>query len=85
MFSLHTHGGKAYATKQKVREFKKLLLKSKKAHKATSTGARFDPKKLICKMMAIMNNIQSLKYSYPPKTIEENAIRSENFIAIYDF
>ena len=40
-------GGKAFATEQKIREFKKLLLNSKKAHKATSTSTRFDPKKLI--------------------------------------
>ena len=29
-------GGKAYAAKQKIREFKKLLFKSKKLHKANS-------------------------------------------------
>ena len=40
-------GGKTFAAEQKIREFKKLLLKSEKAHKATSTSTRFDPKKLI--------------------------------------
>ena len=32
-----------------------------------------------------MNNIQSLKYGYPPEAIEENAIRSDKFRDIYDF
>ena len=64
MFSSRVHGGKAYAAEQKIREFKKLLLKGKKAYKATSTSARFDPQKLIRKATANMNNIQSQKYGY---------------------
>ena len=75
MFSFR--GGKAYATEQKIREFKKLLFKSKEADKATSTSTRFDPKKLIHKAMANMNNIQSQKYGYPPKVIKENTVKSE--------
>ena len=85
MFSSHVRGGKAYATEQKIREFIKLLFKSKKAHKAISTNARFDPKRLIHEATANMNNIQSQKYGYPPKAIEENAIRSEKFRDIYNF
>ena len=85
MFSSHVRGGKAYAAVQKIREFKKLLFKSKKAHKAISTNARFNPKKLIHEATANMNNIQSQKYGYPPKAIEENAVRSEKFIDIYNF
>ena len=71
--------------RQKTREFKKLLFKSKRAHKATSTSSIFDPKNLIHKATANMNNAQSQKYGYPPETIEENAIRSEKFRDIYDF
>ena len=60
MFSSHVCGGKAYAAEQKIREFKKLLLKSKKVHKATSTSTTFSLKKLmIHKVTANMNNIQS--------------------------
>ena len=70
---------------QKTREFKKLLFKGKKAHKATSTSSRFDPKNLIRKVTANMNNIQSQKYGYSPKAIQENVIRSEKFRDIYDF
>ena len=85
MFSSRVRGGKAYAAEQKTREFKKLLFKNKKAHKETSTSARFDLKKLIRKATANMNNIQSQKYGYPPKGIEENAIRSEKCREIYNF
>ena len=37
MFSTKLRGGKALATEQKIREFKKLLFKSKRLHKATKT------------------------------------------------
>ena len=37
MFSENTRSGKAFAAEQKIREFKKLLFKSKKLHKATSS------------------------------------------------
>ena len=78
-------GVKDYAAEQKITGFKKLLFKSKKAHKATSTNARFSSKKLIHKATANMNNIQSRKYGYPPKVIAENAVRSEKFRDIYNF
>ena len=61
------------------------MFKGKKAHKATSTSSRFDPKNLIRKVTANMNNIQSQKYGYSPKAIQENVIRSEKFRDIYDF
>ena len=57
MFSSLVRRGKAYFVEQKIKEFKKLLFKSKKAHKVTSTRTRFDPKKLIRKATANMNNI----------------------------
>ena len=41
MFSTRVRGGKVYAAKQKIREFKKLIFQSKRLHKATSTK-RFD-------------------------------------------
>ena len=61
MLSFHVRGGKAYAAEQKIRDFKKLLFKSKNA---TSTSSRFDPKKLIRIATAEMNNIQSQKYGF---------------------
>ena len=61
MFSSRVHDGKAFAAEQKIREFKKLLFKSKKAHKATSASSRFNPKKFIPTATANINNIQSQK------------------------
>ena len=46
MFSTKTRGGKAFASKQKIREFKKILFRSKRLHKLTKTS-RLDGKKLI--------------------------------------
>ena len=57
MFSSRVRGGKAYATEQKIREFKEILFNIKKTPKATSISSRLDPKKLIYKVTANMNNI----------------------------
>ena len=77
-------GGKGYATEQKIREFKKFLFNSKKAHKAT-TSSRFIRKKMIRKTTANTSNIQSKKYGYPPETIAEKAVRSEKLGVAYYF
>ena len=37
MFSTKLRGGKAFAAEQKIREFERLLFKSKRLHKATKT------------------------------------------------
>ena len=37
MFSTKIRGGNAFAAEQKIREFKKLLLKRKRLHKSTSS------------------------------------------------
>ena len=71
MFSSRMRGGKAYAAEQKIREFKKLLFKSKKAHQETFTGIKFSQKKLIRKVTADLNNIQSQKYGYPPEGLKK--------------
>ena len=44
MFSTKIRGGKAFAAKQKIREFKKILFRSKRLHKSTKTR-RLDAKK----------------------------------------
>ena len=84
LVSLCVLGGKVYAAEQKIREFKKFLFKSKKAHKAT-TSSRFIPKKMIRKTTANTNNIQSKNYGYPPDTIAEKAVRSEKLGDAYYF
>ena len=58
MFSGRVRGGKAYAAEQKIREFKKLLFRSKRLLKATS-NKRFDSRKLIRKVVENMNSDNS--------------------------
>ena len=58
MFSTKIRGEKAFAAEQKTREFKKLLLKSKRSHKSTSSR-RLEPKKLIQRAVNNMNKIAS--------------------------
>ena len=84
MFSTKVRGGKAFAAEQKIREFKKILLKSKRLHKATKTK-RFEPRKIIQKAANNMNLTTSQKYGLPPETIEKKSLGSENFREIYDF
>ena len=50
-------GEKLMLQNRKLESLKKLLFKSKKAHKATSTSTRFELKMLIGKATANMNNI----------------------------
>ena len=77
MFRSDVRGGKAYAAEQKIREFKKLLFRSKRLHKATSIK-RFGPKKIIRKATENMNSIRSQKYGCAPDVVKENAAESEN-------
>ena len=83
MFSTKVRGGKAFAAEQKIREFKKILLKSKRLHKVTKTK-RFEPRKIIQKAANNMNLTTSQKYSLPPDKIEKKSLESENF-QVYDF
>ena len=78
MFSTKLRDRKAFATKQKIREFKKLVFKSKQLHKATKTG-RLDLRKLIRNAVQNMNNVNSQKYGVPPKTVEKKSLEDEKF------
>ena len=68
MFSTKLRRRKAFAAKQKIREYKKLLFKSKRLHKATKTG-RLDPRKLVRNAVQNMNNVNSQKYGVLPETV----------------
>ena len=84
IFSTKLHCRKAFAAEQKIREFKKLLFKSKRLHKATKTG-RLDPRKLIRNAVQNMNNVNSQKYGVPSKTVEKKSLEDKKFREIYDF
>ena len=84
MFSTKVRVGKAFTAAQKIREFKKLLFKSKKLHKATKTE-RVDPRKLIRNVVQNMNKTNSQKCGLPPKEIEEKSFADKKFGEIYNF
>ena len=84
MFSTKLRGGKAFATKKKLRKFKKLLLKSKRLHKVMKTG-RLDPRKLIRNAVQNMNNVNSQKYGVPLEMVEEKSLEDEKFREVYNF
>ena len=76
MFSTKIRGGKAFAAEQKIREFKKILFRSKRFHKSTKTN-RLDAKKLIRNAIQNMNNTNSQKYELVPNTIEKNPSKTK--------
>ena len=86
VLTFHTkiRGGEAYAAEQKIREFKKLLQKSKRIHKSTSTK-RIEPKKLIQCATNNLNSIASQKYGISPIFVEESMQQDEKFCKILDF
>ena len=84
MFSTKIRGGKAFIAEQKIRQLKKILLKSKRLHKATSTK-RFDPRKTIARSVNNLNKTVSEKYGISPEEVEKKSIESEIFKEVYDF
>ena len=70
--------GKAFAPEQKIREFKKILQKSKRMNKSTSTK-RIEPKKLIQHATNNLNSIATQKYAVSPNFVEENMQQDEKF------
>ena len=74
MFHTKVRGGKAFATEQKIREFKKLLLQSKRYIKRG--GKRIKPNELIKKAVENMNETNSTKYGVSPESVETKTIDS---------
>ena len=71
MLHTETRGGKVFAAEQKIREFPKILQKSKTMHKSTSTK-RIEMKKLIQRATSNLNCIVSQKYGVLPNFVEQN-------------
>ena len=72
---LHTkvQGGKAFAAEQKIREFKKILLRSKRFEKSRKN--KIKPNDLIKKAVQNMNETISTKYQLAPeKTIAKRSL-----------
>ena len=86
MFHTKIRGGKAFAAEQKIREFKKILLRSKRLGK--ERGKRLKPNDLIKKAAQNMNETISTKYQLAPETIEKRSLNPNDgkyFQEIYDF
>ena len=87
MFHSKVRGGKAFAAEQKIRELKKILLKSKRFVK--SRGERIKPNQLIKKAVENMNETASTKYGVSPESVENKTTDfskdSEFNREMYDF
>ena len=83
MFSSKIRGGKAFAVEQKIRDLKRLLLKSKNNDKRNKV--RIKPLKLIQKATNNLNKTLTQKYGVEPGQVESKSLKYENYREIYDF
>ena len=85
MLTTSLRGGKAFAAEQKIRGFKKILLRSKRIKKYNKKHIK--PNYLIKKATFSLNNVKSVKYGFAPEQIEEKSLNKETgkeFTEIYD-
>ena len=86
MFLTNMRGGKAFAAEQKIGQFKKILLRSKRFEKNSNKKIR--PNDLIKKAAQNMNQTIWTKYQLAPETIEKRSLDPNDgkyFQEIYDF
>ena len=88
MFNTKVCRGKAFAAEQKIREFKTILLRSRRFEKKRKKKNRLKPTELIKKAAQNMNETISTKYQLAPETIEKKSLNPNDgkyFQEIYDF
>ena len=83
MFSTRIRGGKAFAAEQKIRELKKIILKTKNTYKLSKK--KINSKKIIQKAVENLNKTNSEKYGLPPEVIEKKTLADNVFKEVYDF
>ena len=83
MFSTRVRGGKAFAAEQKIREFKKLLLKIKAIYKKNKM--KFKPNEIIKKAITNINKTKTTKYQIEPEGVERKSLEDDNFRQKLDF
>ena len=86
MFHIQLRGGKAFPAEQKIREFKKILLRSKRFEKMKKTRIR--PNQLIKNAAENMNEQVTNKYGLAPENTEKRRLNPKDakyFKEIYDF
>ena len=84
-FHTKNRGGKAFAAEQKIREFKKILLRSKRFEKIKKN--RIKPNQLIKNAAENMNKTVSAKYGIAPENIEKSLDPKDGkyFQEVYNF
>ena len=90
MYHTKIRSGKAFAAEQKIREFKKILLRSKRFEKMKKKKKKkgIKPNQLIKNAAKNMNETVSLKYGLMPEFIEQKSLDPNNrkyFQEVYDF
>ena len=86
MFHTRLRGRKLFAAEQKIREFKKLLLRGTRLEK--QQGKIFKSNDLIKQVAQYMNETISRKYELAPETIEKRSLDPNDgkyFQEIYHF
>ena len=86
MFHTKVRGGKAFAAEQKIREFKKILLRSKRFEKDRKNRIKLND--LIKKAAQNMNETISTKYQLETETIGKRSLNPNDgkfFRETYDF
>ena len=83
MFSTRLRGGKAFAAEQKIREFKKILLKMKNLYKRNKK--KINANEIIRKATANMNKTKTTKYQIEPEEVEKKSLEDDNFREKIDF
>ena len=83
MFSTRLRGGKAFAAKQKIREFKKMFLKVKTFYQRSKT--KLKPNEIIRKVTANINKTKTTKYQIEPENVGKKALADETFREKFDF
>ena len=86
MFQTRLRGRKVFAAEQKIREFKKLLLRGTRLEK--QQGKIFKPNDLIKQVAQYMNETISRKYELAPEAIEKRSLDLNDgkyFQEIYHF
>lgn len=84
MFITKIRDRRVFAAEQKIREFKQLLLKSKRLHKGT-TSLRLETRQLIQKAVYNMNKTTSQKYGFSSDFVEEKTLNDKTFCGFSDF
>ena len=77
MFSTEVRGGKAFAAEQKIREFKKSLLKMKNLLKSSKKKTKSN--EVIRKVTNNLNNTKTAKYQIEPEEVEKKALSDDVF------